>query len=122
MRTVLARWKAAFEAFYTNAYETWVVVEDFYPIGRRIVAQFRTYDAASQWLDDNRRGTMRIWTLAEYRRRLIAEVETDAYWADLSSRTADAWWMRQEAMIRDRENLALVANRDPLRTTSNPGQ
>lgn len=111
------RWVDALQAFKDDAHRTWVVVEDAYPIGLRIVAKFRHYEGAELWLRGNRRGVMRIWTLAEFRRRTLVEMEGEKHWIDVAHLSSTAWRTHDEQRVREAEYLARVAGRDPFAET-----
>jgi len=108
-RPYFSRWTDAVRAFCSTAHRVWVVVEDFHPVGRRIVARFDSYEAAIGWLEYNRRGRMRVWTLAEYRRRVVSEMEDPRHWVDLAEKTTQAWRGRDEAAVANMEAIAAVA-------------
>jgi hypothetical protein len=117
LRRLAGRFRDAARAFRDCPTDTWCVIEDFYPVGFRIVARFNDYESAASWLDGNRRGVMRVWTLDTYRRRIVAEMESDQVWLDLARRTTHAWRSREEERIADLEAFAATAKRDPFKDT-----
>jgi hypothetical protein len=117
MSHLLDRLHAAVAAFRDNAHHTWVVVEDFHPIGYRVAYQHQQYETCVEWLETNRTGTMRIVTLFEYRRRVAALMALDETWLWLAKKTSVAWRERNEADLAEYYRRVEVAKRDPFKST-----
>jgi hypothetical protein len=110
---------AAWIAFHQT--HIWVVVVEFHPLGWRIVHRTRSYEGAYRWNNANRRHgeVTRVLTLAEYRRRTIALMESDEPWRELARQAKEINTNTSELSLVRIEQFAAAARRDPFASTRN---